>query len=675
MENNTINMFTPVTEQRPNYIKVIGVGGGGGNAVNYMFTQGIEGVDFVLCNTDSQALNKSGITTKVHLGQHDLGAGNNPDFGREAAESKVSIDELNSIINPDITKMVFITAGMGGGTGTGAAPVVAKIAKGKGILTVGIVTIPFECEGRRRKMQAERGIKELAENVDALIVISNDKLRQAYGNMILTDAFHKADEVLLTAAKGIAEIITVPGYINVDFRDVDTVMRDSGKAIMGMGIAKGENRATEALDMALSSPLLNDNDINGAKNLLIRITSAPGENEIKLDEATHIIETAQDRCGNVSDVIWGNGYDESLGDSISITVIATGFGNTDNSPKITTHELRTEQAAETAIIPPVTTCHTEKRVHNLLEPCQPQAAPQVENRKAEIEEMFPEIRKIEASTTQYAENTQHAPIVNVDTYAEPIATDNAETPAIETANVEDVIHETPCQQPIMFDAVTTDNGMAVQDTNQQAESEPKPIIHTLDSNPAEAEAITEAETEAAKQEEPAQSTLIHNLADLFGTDDDTPTSTYTRPAESNTSPSWDNGGQRSGSQQPIVKKYDNMFGSNDSDNDFEITSRLSSNTQAATIEKIEVEVEKATIVTQPENKIDPRVEQRNKLRSLSQFNFNNDQELSMLENVPAYMRRNKNIEANNGNDDEMSRYSGSAEGTYSKNPYLHDNID
>lgn len=605
METNTNNLFTPVTEQRPNYIKVIGVGGGGGNAVNYMFTQGIEGVDFVLCNTDSQALNKSGISTKVHLGQHDLGAGNNPDFGREAAESEVSLEELNNIIDADITKMVFVTAGMGGGTGTGAAPVVAKIAKDKGILTVGIVTIPFECEGRRRKQQAEKGIKELAEHVDALIVISNDKLRQAYGNMILTDAFHKADEVLLTAAKGIAEIITVPGYINVDFRDVDTVMRKSGKAIMGMGTARGENRDIEALEMALNSPLLNDNDINGAKNLLIRITSAPGENEIKLDEATRIIEAAQDKCGNVSDVIWGNGYDESLGDSINITVIATGFGDAENTPKITKHDLKPETVNEPQVLAP---CSTEKTVHTLsLEPTK--------------------------------------------TPCEPIEEKNEE--------------EEPLPETI-FDINLTAG--EIEDPNA-------PIIHTLEiDTPVAPKVEPQNITPEPEADNTPQSPLIHNLEDSFDDfNDNTPIATSS-PLIGDINISSPQSESYHTEQQPNVRKFDNMFGGNEGDNDFEITSRLNTGTQTATIEK--VEVKQAQIENlRNENKIDPRVEQRNKLRSLSQFNFSNDQELSMIENVPAYMRRNKSLDTNTSTEEELSRYSGSSEGTYSKNPYLHDNID
>lgn len=321
MESYTNNdMFKPLCEKPSNYIKVVGVGGGGGNAVNHMLEEGIQGVDFVLCNTDYQALTRSMVPLKIHLGKRELGAGNDPNVGREAALS--SEDEISKVLD-EHTKMLFVTAGMGGGTGTGAAPVVARIAKEKDILTVGIVTLPFECEGRRRKQQALAGIEELRKNVDTLIIISSDKLRDSYGNMKLTEAFKKADDVLTTAAKGIAEIITVTGYVNVDFEDVKTVMKDSGRAIMGTGRAKGENRAEEAIKMAINSPLLNDSNIEGAKNVLLYITS--GTDEVSLDEVVEITEYTQSICGNCSDVIWGNGVDESLGDEISVTLIATGF--------------------------------------------------------------------------------------------------------------------------------------------------------------------------------------------------------------------------------------------------------------------------------------------------------------------------------------------------------------
>lgn len=315
-------IFKPVGQDKPNYIKVVGVGGGGGNAVNHMMEEGIQGVDFILCNTDYQALQRSNVTNRVHLGKRELGAGNDPNIGREAAET--SKEEIAKLLGDNI-KMLFVTAGMGGGTGTGAAPVVARIAKERGVLTVGIVTMPMEREGRRRKLQAQAGIEELRKYVDTLILISTDKLRDQYGDMKLSEAFRKADDVLTTAAKGIAEIITVPGYVNVDFEDVTTVMKDSGKAIMGSGRAEGENRAEQAIKAAINSPLLNDSDIEGAKNVLLYITS--GTDEVSLDEVDEILSIAQDACGNECDVIWGNGTDESLGNALGVTLIATGFNH------------------------------------------------------------------------------------------------------------------------------------------------------------------------------------------------------------------------------------------------------------------------------------------------------------------------------------------------------------
>ena len=309
-------------EEKQNIIKVMGVGGGGSNAVTHMFSEGITGVDFVLCNTDDQALQRSPVENKLHIGKHALGAGNIPAVGRAAAEE--TEEKIHEILD-DGTRMLFITAGMGGGTGTGAAPVVARISKDLGILTVGIVTLPFSFEGKRRQQQAVEGIAELRKYVDALLVISNDKLRQEYGNMKLTEAFKMADDVLKIAAKGIAEIITVTGYVNVDFEDVKNVMKDSGKAIMGSGYAKGEDRALRAVEEAVHSPLLDDSDITGAKNILVYITS--GTDEVKLDEVTEINEYVQDATGKVSEVIWGNGEDMSLDDGIRVTLIATGFGN------------------------------------------------------------------------------------------------------------------------------------------------------------------------------------------------------------------------------------------------------------------------------------------------------------------------------------------------------------
>ncbi len=330
--SNMIKFDSP--KNKSSIIKVIGVGGGGGNAVTYMYNQGIKGVDFVLCNTDTQALEMSPVSNKLQLGTsltEGRGSGSKPEIGKQATIE--SIDEITKILEKN-TKMLFVTAGMGGGTGTGGAPVIAKIAKEMGILTVGIVTLPFSFEGRKRMQQAEDGIRELRENVDTLLLISNDKLRDICGNLKLREAFAKADDVLNTAAKGIAEIITVTGNVNVDFEDVNTVMKDSGVAIMGIGIAEGENRAMDAIQMAITSPLLNDNNIKGAKNMLLYIIS--GTDEISMDEVGEITDYIQYEAGSTADIIWGNGYDESIGNKISITLIATGFNRADAKapPKI-----------------------------------------------------------------------------------------------------------------------------------------------------------------------------------------------------------------------------------------------------------------------------------------------------------------------------------------------------
>ncbi len=304
-------------------IKVVGVGGGGGNAVNHMYEQGIRGVDFIVCNTDRQALDMSPVPVKLQLGAaltEGLGAGAKPERGKEAAQE--NLDEIRQLLG-ERTKMLFITAGMGGGTGTGAAPVIARVARELGILTVGIVTSPFTWEGRRRKEQAATGITELRDSVDSLLVINNDRLRELFGNLTVNNAFDHADNVLSTAARGIAEIITETGTVNVDFEDVKTVMTDSGVAIMGMAEAEGEDRALAAATEALASPLLNDNDISGAKYVLLNI--AHGVREVLMDEIDEITNHIQDAAGSTADVIWGYGHDESLGEKLRITVIATGF--------------------------------------------------------------------------------------------------------------------------------------------------------------------------------------------------------------------------------------------------------------------------------------------------------------------------------------------------------------
>lgn len=312
-------------KEKSSIIKVIGVGGGGSNAVNHMHAQVIDGVNFIICNTDAQAIAQSTVPNKVQLGPHltqGLGAGANPEIGRQATEE--SLEEIRRILEVN-TKMAFITAGMGGGTGTGGAPIIAKICRDLGVLTVGIVTTPFGYEGKRRIQQAEDGISKLREYVDTLLVISNDKLRHQFGNLKMKEAFSKADNVLATAAKCITDVINTTGQINVDFADVCTVMKNGGVAILGNASASGENRAQRAIEEALNSPLLNDNDIRGAKWILININSAEGEHEFTMDEVETIQNYLIQQAGEGSDVILGMGYDNTLQDQISITLIATGF--------------------------------------------------------------------------------------------------------------------------------------------------------------------------------------------------------------------------------------------------------------------------------------------------------------------------------------------------------------
>jgi cell division protein FtsZ len=338
-------------------IKVIGVGGGGSNAVNHMFNQGIKGVDFIVCNTDRQALDISPVPMKIQLGPsltEGRGAGSIPEIGRNAAVE--NIEEIREFLSAG-TKMVFVTAGMGGGTGTGAAPVIAHVARQLGILTVGIVTVPFAFEGRKRRQQAELGLEQMRENVDTLLVINNERLREISGNLSLGNAFAKADNVLSTAAKGIAEVISVTGAINVDFNDVNTVMKDSGVAIMGSATAEGDDRAIVAVREALNSPLLNDNNINGANYVLLNITY--GDAEVTMDEISEITDYIQEEAGATADVIWGHGFDAALGSKLSVTLIATGFNSSpvtgfEKEPEKTVRTLDVDSSPKSEITAPLT---------------------------------------------------------------------------------------------------------------------------------------------------------------------------------------------------------------------------------------------------------------------------------------------------------------------------------
>lgn len=367
-------------KEQSSIIKVIGVGGGGNNAVNHMFNEGIVGVNFVVCNTDGQALDISPIPNKIQLGPEltqGLGAGSDPEVGRVACEE--SAVDIQDILSKN-TKMCFVTAGMGGGTGTGAAPVIAKLAREMGILTVGIVTTPFSFEGRRKLRQAEEGIQRLREHVDTILIISNDKIREMYGDLTKSEAFGQADNILATAAKSISEIITVPGEINVDFADVQYVMSNSGVAIMGSASAEGEERSLRAVQNALNSPLLNDNDIKGAKHVLINISSSD-DRQVTIDEITEISDYVQEAAGNDTDIIFGTCDDDTLGEKLSVTIIATGFeGNAGMSSsgskeEKVVHDLKPNVAEEPVM---------------KVERSEPEISSASEEEEAADQELFPE---------------------------------------------------------------------------------------------------------------------------------------------------------------------------------------------------------------------------------------------------------------------------------------------
>jgi cell division protein FtsZ len=380
-------------KEKSSIIKVIGIGGGGSNAVNHMYNQNIEGVNFIICNTDAQAIQLSNVPNKIQLGPHltqGLGAGANPEIGRQATEE--SLEEIKRILEVN-TKMAFVTAGMGGGTGTGGAPIISKICKDLGVLTVGIVTTPFSYEGKKRQQQAEEGIKNLKQYVDTLLVISNDKLRHQFGNLKMREAFSRADNVLATAAKCITDVINSTGQINVDFADVCTVMKNGGVAILGSAACDGENRAQAAIEEALSSPLLNDNDIRGAKWILININSAEGENEFTMDEVEIIQNYLLSQAGENTDVILGLGYDNNLGNKIGITLIATGFQHKDPFTKRETpkKEVKKEDKivmtlGEESTPKPEATIPQEPEIEDVL-------APKLIDEDAVIEMPMPQMRE------------------------------------------------------------------------------------------------------------------------------------------------------------------------------------------------------------------------------------------------------------------------------------------
>ena len=459
MNTFTTDINFDLPKNKSNVIKVIGVGGGGSNAINYMFQQGIMGVDFVVCNTDAQALEKSAVPIKIQLGAsltEGLGAGANPDVGRQSAQE--SYDDLHTLLSIQ-TKMVFITAGMGGGTGTGAAPIIAQMAKDLDILTVGIVTMPFQFEGKLRVDQAQRGLDNMKQAVDSLIVINNNKLREVYGNLGFKAGFAKADEVLATAARGIAEVITHHYTQNIDLKDAKTVLTDSGTAIMGSGDASGANRAQDAIEKALDSPLLNDNKITGCRNVLLLIVS--GSEEITIDEIGEINDFIQGEAGNNANIIMGVGEDETLGSSISVTIIATGFA-ADQQHEIVNaeakkiiHNLEDEQKMEQQLL--------DVEAANEVEPVF------VPKPKVEAEPVVVhQLEEIEDEAEEFSIEDQNTPEVTVTEVA------NVSLP-MDEANTEELEKEALRNLDVIYEWIQPSEPAAVEtvETSESIETEDK----------------------------------------------------------------------------------------------------------------------------------------------------------------------------------------------------------
>lgn len=480
-------------KEKSSILKVIGVGGGGGNAVNYMFSQQIDGVNFIICNTDAQALANSGIPNRVQLGPHltqGLGAGANPDIGRQATEE--SLEEIKRILEVN-TKMAFITAGMGGGTGTGGAPIIAKICKDLGILTVGIVTTPFAYEGKKRQQQAEEGIRQLKGYVDTLLVISNDKLRHQFGNLKMREAFEKADNVLATAAKCITDVINSTGQINVDFADVCTVMRNGGVAILGNAEAAGDNRAHKAIEEALNSPLLNDNDIRGAKWILININSSTGEHEYTMDEVEVIQNYLISQAGEGTDVILGMGYDNNLGNKLGITLIATGFEHKDPFAKA---KPKKEEPKK------------EEKIVMVLGPVDEQAQAKNEVKKEEAKESLVHVEKpvakVDALAPKLVDETQIAdtPMPTMD----DMVPEEEEEPAIVHFEL-DMEPEQPKVEKILSN--TTDSKVGINTVDKKLMAEKKDSINSSEKSHT-LSPINKTESAAASKKSAENSTSTTN---------------------------------------------------------------------------------------------------------------------------------------------------------------------
>lgn len=667
------NIKFDLPKNQSNVIKVIGVGGGGSNAINHMFKQGIKGVDFVVCNTDSQALENSPVPNKIQLGinlTEGLGAGANPEVGQQSALE--SIEEIEKMLDTN-TKMVFITAGMGGGTGTGAAPVIAQLSKERDILTVGIVTIPFQFEGKVRQEQALKGVERLRKNVDSLIVINNNKLREVYGNLGFKAGFSKADEVLATASRGIAEVITHHYTQNIDLKDAKTVLSDSGTAIMGSSVASGESRAKEAIVEALDSPLLNDNKISGAKNVLLLIVS--GTNEITIDEIGEINDHIQTEAGHNANIIMGVGEDESLGESISVTIIATGFNveqqmNIVNSaePKVIIHALEEEQK----VVRDLTQTHTP--TINFTTPQEPLAHKEPENL---IEEEVVEERKvynldddtpisglgndsdggiqIEKKTTNEGINTEVASSLDVFfEIVEPTVTPSATDAPIENpiAKAKD-IREIQVVEP---EFVIVEAESKEEEVNKPSFKMHEPVIVHQVEEPVLFELEEVQSTRVAEQivfEQPKQPTPSENNVVRYSLED------YMEV------------------ESELVNSKPKTVHTNAIEEEFKFSIRTSEEEIPTThVSHEEVDPMEMSI----EEVLRNRTEERK--RKMKDFNYkfnNSNAQLDDLDREPAYKRMGVNLETTNS-DVNRSRMTIGLDGNNdsklrSNNSFLHDNVD
>ena len=640
------NISFDLPKHQSNVIKVIGVGGGGSNAINHMFQQGIKGVDFVICNTDSQALHNSGVPNKIQLGVNlteGLGAGANPDVGEEAAIE--SLEDIRRMLDTN-TKMIFITAGMGGGTGTGAAPVIAKMSKELDILTVGIVTMPFQFEGKMRNEQAQRGIEKLRQHVDSLVVINNNKLREVYGNLGFKAGFSKADEVLSTASRGIAEVITHHYTQNIDLRDAKTVLSNSGTAIMGSATASGQTRAQEAIMNALDSPLLNDNKITGAKNVLLLIVS--GSQEITIDEIGEINDHIQTEAGHGANIIMGVGEDDELQESISVTIIATGF-DIDQQNEISNTE-------------------TKKVIHALEE---------VKETSISTQEKVPAI----ITPDIVLEEVKEAPIVR-HTLIED--------------DIEEVKTESKVEENEGTDLITTTDFLRnmnvvydeVLDSKAEAVIEPEDFVITPIVNKAE-EIIEEVQEEqitfsfdlplAKKEPEHVEEPKVEEAKMFFSLDEEVKEIKVNEPVEIISVTEVNNEGE---------KRY--------ALDDFETFESTINIKNEKTEVKEEIVFEKKTLPVREtaeiiEEEIDPmnspisellvaRADERR--RKMKDFNYKfNNAKINEIEKEPAYKRQGVNLEdAQHSSETRTSRMSvGTDENDdiqlRSNNSFLHDNVD